>query len=292
MSGGWHWFVIIGTVASLVGCLWLLFSNRSTSGEKTTGHVWDGIEELDNPLPMWWVWMFVGTVVFAVGYLIWYPGLGNFAGVSGWTSTSQFEEAAQAHEARFAPLYRELAALSPDELLENRQAQQVGRRLFINHCTACHGVGGGGGYGFPNLTDDEWLWGEDFAAIKQTILGGRSGIMVPWGAALGEDGVQETAHYVRQVAGLEHDSELAEAGSKHYATFCVACHQADHTGNQLLGAPNLVNDSWLYGNSLEEISFTIRHGRNNNMPAHADILGEEKAHILAGYVNSLSKANE
>ena len=289
MSSGWHWFVIAGTVLSLAGALWLLFSNRNTSGEETTGHVWDGIEELDNPLPMWWVWMFVGTVVFAIAYLIYYPGLGNAAGAGSWSSQEQYEAEAAAHEARFAPLYQQLAGLTEAELVDSQRAMQVGRRLFVNHCAACHGVNGAGAYGFPNLTDSEWMWGDGFGDIKTTILGGRMGIMAPWGAALGDDGVRDTAHYVRSMAGLDHDAGLAEAGAQHFGTFCVACHQADGKGNKLLGAPDLTNDIWLYGSSLEEISFTIRHGRNNNMPAHADVLGKEKAHILAGYVTTLSE---
>lgn len=289
MSSGWHWFVIAGTVLSLAATLWLLFSNRQTSGDKTTGHVWDGIEELDNPLPMWWVWMFVGTIVFAIGYLIYYPGLGNVAGVGGWSSQQQVEIDAAAHEARFAPLYEQLAGLNGDELVGSQRAMQVGRRLFINHCAACHGVNGAGSYGFPNLTDSEWMWGDSFDAVKTTILSGRSGIMVPWGAALGDDGVRDTAHYVRSVAGLEHDADLAAAGAEHYATFCVACHQTDHKGSDVFGAPDLTNDIWLYGSSIDEISFTIRNGRNNNMPAHGDLLGDEKAHILAGYVTTLSE---
>lgn len=292
MSSGWHWFVIAGTVLSLAGSLWLLFGNRKTSGEKTTGHVWDDIEELDNPLPMWWVWMFIGTVVFAIAYLIYYPGLGNVGGAGGWSSIDQYEAEAAAHEARFAPLYEQLAGLSPNELVESQRAMQVGRRLFVNHCAACHGVNGAGAYGFPNLTDSEWMWGDGFDTIKATILAGRVGIMAPWGPALGEEGVQQTAHYVRSVAGLTHDADLASAGAKHYATFCVACHQADHSGNPLLGAPDLTNETWLYGSSLEEISYTIRNGRNNNMPAHGDILGQEKSHILAGYVTTLSELAE
>src|SRR5690606_13287673 len=155
MSSAWHWFVVIGTLGSLAVFLVLLLGNRKASGGATTGHEYDGIVEYDNPMPRWWMWLFVGTIAFGVGYLIWYPGLGNSSGLSGWSSADQLHRDQQAHEARFAPLYAELAQLDEQQLRSNRQAQQVGRRLFINHCSTCHGVNGRGAFGFPNLTDEE-----------------------------------------------------------------------------------------------------------------------------------------
>jgi len=290
MSNLWHWFVIIGTIGSLVGALALLFGNRRTSGGATTGHDHDGIQELDSPLPMWWVWMFVLTVIFAFGYLAWYPGLGNFGGVSAWTAARQWQGQVDKHDARFAPVYGELARLDEAGLHASREAQQVGRRLFINHCSTCHGVAAQGAFGFPNLTDDEWLWGPGLDAVKTAIRGGRQAAMPPWGAALGDDGVTNVANYVLGLAGREHDAAAATAGAAQFQMFCVACHGADGTGNPLLGSPNLTNDVWLYGNSLEQISHTVRNGRNGTMPQHADILSEDKIHILAGYVTSLGKA--
>ena len=289
MSTAMSWFVIIGTLGTLVAAMALLFSNRKISGNETTGHEHDGIQEYDNPLPMWWVYMFIISTVFAVGYLIYYPGLGNVKSIGGWTELKQWQDEVDRHEARFAPIYAELAAMTPEQMAADRRASQVGRRLFINNCSTCHGVTAKGGFGFPNLTDGEWIYGRDFEAIQSTILNGRIAVMPPWGAALGDDGVNEVTEYVRQLAGLEHDTAAAELGVAKYNMFCVACHGAEGVGNEALGYPNLNNDIWLYGGEREQIAFTLRHGRNGNMPAHRDMLGEEKAKILAGYVMTLGE---
>jgi cytochrome c oxidase cbb3-type subunit III len=287
MSGTWHWFVIIGTLGSLAFFLLLLYGNRKTDNDGTTGHEFDGIEEYDNPLPMWWVWMFVLSVVFALGYLAYYPGLGNYTGAGGWTSAGEVAAAASAHEERFTPLYQSLAELGEAALHDDRQARQVGRRLFINHCSTCHGVNGQGAFGFPNLTDDDWLWGDDFETVKTTITHGRKAAMPAWGSALGERGVAEVTQYVLKLAGRSHDTGAAERGATHYQTFCVACHGAGGTGNRALGAANFTNDTWLYGAGTEQIAHTIRHGRNGNMPGFSDVLDPARIHVLSGYVTSL-----
>ena len=206
MSTAMSWFVIIGTLGTLVAAMALLFSNRKISGNETTGHEHDGIQEYDNPLPMWWVYMFIISTVFAVGYLIYYPGLGNVKGIGDWTELKQWQDEVDRHEARFAPIYAELAAMTPEQMAADRRASQVGRRLFINNCSTCHGVTAKGGFGFPNLTDGEWIYGRDFEAIQSTILNGRIAVMPPWGAALGDDGVNEVTEYVRQLAGLRIDA--------------------------------------------------------------------------------------
>jgi len=290
MSNTWHWFVIIGTVGSLIGFLWFLFVNRRTSGEETTGHESDGIQELDTPLPAWWIGMFVLSIVFAFGYLAYYPGLGNVAGSGGWTSTGQLEREQTTHDDRFAGLYTQLASLDPVALHNDRLAQQVGRRLFINHCSTCHGVTGRGSVGFPNLTDDEWIWGAGFENVKTAILRGRTAVMPPWGPALGEDGVQDVTQTVLKLAGREHDSAAAARGEAHYKTVCIACHGLTGEGNAVLGAPDLSNDIWLYGGSAEAIATAVRDGRTGIMPSQADLLTEDKAHVLAGYVTSIQSA--
>lgn len=289
MSSAWNWFVILGTVLSLVGCLAFLFSNRTTSGQETTGHDYDGIQELDTPLPAWWVGMFVVSILFAAGYLIYYPGLGNFSGIGSWSSADQIAREQQAHEDRFAPLYARLASLDEAGLHADRQAQQVGRRLFINNCSTCHGVTGQGAFGFPNLTDDEWIWGKGFDKVKTALQNGRQAAMPGWAAALGDQGVDDVTQHVLQLAGSEHDPEAAGRGAGQYAMFCVACHGAAGLGNPVLGAPSLTNDLWLYGGSAEAIAFTVRHGRNGNMPSFARILDPDRMHILAGYVTSLGQ---
>ncbi len=287
MSIGWSLFIIVGTLGSLAACGYLLFANRSTSSEETTGHVHDGIEELDNPLPMWWVYMFVITIVFAVVYLIYYPGLGNIPGVGGWTSENQWRAEVERHDARFAPIYAELAALPLEELTANREARQVGRRLFLNNCATCHGSAGTGAFGFPDLTDGEWIWGDGYDAIEHTILNGRIAVMPLWGAALGDRGVADVTEHVLALAGREHDEAAAARGAEQYTLLCVTCHKADGSGDQQLGYPNLNNDTWLYGRTRDEIAFTIRYGRNGNMPAQADLLGADRSRILAAYVLSL-----
>jgi cytochrome c oxidase cbb3-type subunit III len=287
MTSLWHWFIILGTFGSLAFFLALLYGNRKAGGEGTTGHDFDGIEEYDNPLPMWWVWMFVLSIVFAVGYLMYYPGLGNFAGASGWSSAKEVAAAAAAHEERFAPLYEELAQLDEAALHDSRQARQVGRRLFINHCSTCHGVNGRGAFGFPNLTDDHWLWGAEFETVKATLTHGRQAAMPGWGAALGDNGVADVTQFVLQLAGRAHDGDAAGRGASQYQTFCVACHGADGSGNTALGAANLTRDVWLYGDTQEQIAHTIRHGRNGNMPGFSDILDPAKIHVLSGYVTSM-----
>jgi len=289
LSNPWHWFVILGTVISLVAIMWLLFANRHTSDKPTTGHVWDGIEELDTPLPMWWVGMFVASVVFTVGYLVIYPGLGNFSGVTNWSSTAQHDAEARAHEEKFAPLYQSLASLPSAELQANRTAMQVGRRLFINNCSTCHGVSAAGTFGYPDLTDQQWLWGGDVQAIKTSIMQGRAGVMPAWGPALGEQGVMQVTHHVLKLAQQPHDETLAAAGESQYMAICSSCHAADGSGNPLLGAPDLTNNIWQYGGSVEQIYFTINNGRTGIMPAHAQLLGEHKVVILANYVESLSQ---
>lgn len=289
MSSIWHWFIIIGTFGSLAIFLALLFANRRTSSDTTTGHEYDGIEEYDNPLPMWWVWMFVATIVFALAYLVWYPGLGRFDGVSDWSSRGALTEAQQAHDERFAPIYQELAQLDEGALHDTRRAQQVGRRLFINNCSTCHGVNGRGAFGFPNLADDEWIWGSEFERVKASITGGRTAAMPAWQAALGDRGVADVTQYVLRISGNEHNAQAAERGAAQYQTFCAACHGPQGKGNDTLGAPNLTNDIWLYGGTAERIAYTIRNGRNGNMPAFDEILTDEKIHVLSGYVTSLGK---
>ncbi len=269
--------------------VWLLIGNRKISGDETTGHEWDGIEELDNPLPFWWVGMFVVSIVFAIGYLIFYPGLGNFTGAGGWTSAGEHDRAAARHEQRFAPLYAELGAMQAEALVEDRMSMQVGRRLFLNHCATCHGSSAQGTRGFPDLTDDEWIWGGEFAAIKSSIANGRTAMMAPWQSALGDDGVRNVAHYVRRLSGQDHDTAKASAGQAQFNTFCMACHGTDGTGNALLGAPDLTNDSWLYGGTLADITQTIAQGRRGEMPPYGELLGADRTHVLAAYITSLSK---
>jgi cytochrome c oxidase cbb3-type subunit 3 len=288
----WHWFVILGTLGSLAVVLTILLGNRKAPGDRTTGHSYDGIEEYDNPLPMWWVGLFVSSILFGLCYLAWYPGLGQFPGVSEWTSARQHDADQAAHDARFAPLYVRLGALDEADLHADRQAQQVGRRMFINHCATCHGTTAEGAFGFPNLTDDEWIWGAGMEPVKTALREGRQGAMPAWGPALGERGITQMANYVRRLAGVSHNASAADAAAPQFQMFCAACHGAKGTGNPALGAPDLTNDIWLYGGSIDEIAQTLRHGRNGHMPSHQALLDSDKIHIVAAYVTSLGRSRK
>ncbi len=289
MSNTWHWYVLLGTLISLIAIMWLLFANRTTSGEKTTGHEWDGIEELDNPLPLWWVGLFVGSVIYGLVYLIWYPGLGDLAGIGEWTSTGQLKEITEQHDARFAPLYAELASLDVEAMAEDRRARQVGRRLFLNNCSICHGLNGQGLSGFPNLADDEWIWGRRLDEIKASIRNGRSAAMPAWETVIKDKGVSEVTQYVLSLSGRVHDEDMASRGSNIFSTMCAACHGAQGKGIAALGGPDLSNDIWLYGGDSQNIAESIRKGRNGQMPAQLGKLGEDRITILAGYLVNLSQ---
>ncbi len=282
-------FIIIGTFGSLLAFFLILYLNRSTRNPgKTTGHNYDGIEEYDNPLPAWWFWGFIITIVFGIGYLLYYPGLGNFAGFGGWTQAGALEASQEAADERYGPLFAQYLDVPVDELVNDVAAMRMGGRLFANNCAVCHGAAGTGSEGFPNLTDAEWHWGGSAEQIKTTIMQGRQAMMPAWGPALQDQGVTEVAEYVEQLAGREVDATLAAAGQERYAMFCAACHGPDGSGQPMLGAPGLNNEHWLYGNSRLRIEDIIRHGRNGQMPAFAERLGEDKVHILAAYVRSLS----
>lgn len=294
-SGFWNWFIIVPTLAGIVG-LFLLnrwMTEPPRKGEEkpeTMGHVWDGdLAEYNNPLPRWWLNMFYITLVFGLGYLVLYPGLGTFAGVLGWTSKGQYEGEVKVADERYNPLYEQYLKEDIAVLVQNKEALRTGERLFVNYCTVCHGSDARGATGFPNLRDGDWLWGGEPAAIKTSIMQGRTGMMPPWGPALGPEGVKNVAQYVITLSGRPAlDTVAVAAGEEKYRQLCVACHGPEGKGNPMLGAPNLTDDIWLYGGSLAAISASIEKGRTGRMPAHAEFLGEAKSHLLAAYVYSLS----
>jgi cytochrome c oxidase cbb3-type subunit III len=300
-SGFWEFYVGIITVVSIVACAVLLqtMSRRRVSGgaAETTGHTWDeDLGEYNNPLPRWWIWLFYITIVFGLVYLVLYPGLGSYSGSFKWTSVGQYEaEVKQAGE-QYGPLYEKYASLDLKQVAADPNARAIGQKLFLNNCAQCHGSDAAGGKGFPNLTDTDWLYGGDPETIKTSIMNGRNGVMPPLGPALGEEGAKDVANYVLSLSGRTHDSARASRGKQKFATICAACHGADGKGNQTLGAPNLTDNIWLYGNSEASIVETVTKGRGTNtlvpgqsvMPAHKDLLGEAKVHILAAYVYSLS----
>lgn len=294
VNGFWAWYVAALAIGGLVFCLWLVWwmasgFPRSTKVEPM-GHVWDeDLQELNNPLPKWWLYLFYILLAFAVYYFVMYPGLGTYRGVLDWGSKDQYETEVALAQERYAPRFDPFLEQSVEELASNPEALEVGGRLFQTYCAVCHGSDARGARGFPNLADADWLYGGAPEAIKVSIMEGRQGNMPAWEEGLGRQGVFQVTEYVRSLSGREINPTAALAGKNIYAASCAACHGADGTGNQALGAPNLTDNIWLYGGSQKAIMETISRGRQGLMPAHKDFPGEAKAHLLAGYVFSLSR---
>jgi cytochrome c oxidase cbb3-type subunit 3 len=297
-SSFWNWYIIIPTVGGIIACFLLirwLSGGSLPSGEeaKSMGHVWDeDLEELNNPLPSWWLNMFYITLVFGIGYLVLYPGLGTFKGMLGWTSTGQYQEEIDKADARFGPLFERYREMDIAAVAADPEARRIGKRLFLNYCATCHGSDAGGARGFPNLRDNAWLYGGSPEQIEHSILNGRNGVMPAWEASLGAEGVSDVTEYVFSLSGRDADDAAAARGKAKYEMLCVACHGADGGGNQALGAPNLTDNAWLYGGTRSAVIETVAKGRNGRMPPHKDFLGEDKVHLLAAYVFSLSTGQE
>jgi cytochrome c oxidase cbb3-type subunit 3 len=296
MTLGHSLFIVALTVANIAGALWLLWWTRRSSGEAssttdTTGHVWDGdLHELNNPLPRWWLWLFIITVAFGGVYLALYPGLGTNKGTLGWSSTSEHAAAAAANAARIEKTLAPFASREIGDLGHDPKALNIGRNLFLNNCATCHGSDGGGAPGFPNLTDKDWLWGADPATVVASITQGRAGIMPAWGEVLGERGVEDMLSYVYSLQGRELAAGDKRAGAQKFGELCAACHGVDGRGKPEMGAPNLTDAVWLHGGALTSVRQSITHGRTGTMPAHLERLGETRIKLLAAYVLSLSQA--
>lgn len=300
----WNWYVILIVLVSIVACAVFLWSQSihhpgGAETTDTTGHVWDEtLEEYNNPLPKWWSWLFYLTVVFALVYAALYPALGRFPGVFGWTSVGEHKKEVETVDAQVKPLFDKYLKMDLVAVAADRDAMEMGGRLFQTYCIQCHGATGQGSRdkGFPNLTDKDWQWGGTPEAIVETISNGRVGMMPPYGgnpdAVGGEAGAKEVANYVRSLSGLKHDSALAAKGKARFDTVCFACHGQDGKGMQALGAPNLTDKTWLYGSSEARIVEAITQGRSNQMPAWKDFLGEAKIHLLSAYVLKLSGGGE
>ncbi|PLP87251.1 cytochrome-c oxidase, cbb3-type subunit III [Pseudomonas sp. FFUP_PS_473] len=306
MTTFWSTYICVLTIGSLVGLTWLLLATRKGeskgSTDQTMGHSFDGIEEYDNPLPKWWFWLFVGTLMFSVGYLILYPGLGNWKGMlpgykDGWTGVNEWQKEMDKADAKFGPIFAKFAAMPVEEVAEDPQALKMGGRLFASNCSVCHGSDAKGAYGFPNLTDNDWRWGGEPETIKASILNGRHGIMPAWAEVIGEQGVADVAAFVLTNLDGRTLPEGTKAdpanGQKLFATNCVACHGPEGKGTPAMGAPNLTHpQAFIYGSSFAQLQQTIRYGRQGQMPAQQEIQGNDKVHLLAAYVYSLSKGNE
>ncbi|WP_044870271.1 cytochrome-c oxidase, cbb3-type subunit III [Pseudomonas sp. LFM046] len=306
MTTFWSWYITLLTLFTLLALVWLIFATRKGESQGTTdqtmGHAFDGIEEYDNPLPKWWFWLFVGTLVFAAGYLVMYPGLGNWKGLfpgyaDGWTQEAQWQREVKKAEQQYGPIFARYSAMSIEDVAKDPNAMKMGGRLFATYCSICHGSDAKGAQGFPNLTDSNWRWGGEPETIKTTILHGRMAAMPAWGEVLGDEGVKNVAAYVRQdLAGLKLPEDAKadlEAGKNLFATTCVACHGAEGKGTPAMGAPDLTHPAaFIYGSSLAQLQQTIRYGRNGQMPAQQEYLGQDKVHVLAAYIYSLSHKDQ
>ena len=293
MSNAWSWYLIIGTVVTLVACFWLVaWTNRQRASDEeiaeAESHVWDeDVRELNNPLPMWWLWLFVITVVWGAGYLVYYPGMGNYEGIGGWSQEQQWADEVAAAEAEYGPIFAQYGEMEVADLVNDQAALDIGFSLYQNYCSQCHGSTAQGARGFPNLTADVWLYGGDPTAIEISILQGRIGVMPPLNSVFGsEEAIDEMVRYTQNMAdGMDTDSPA----HTQYMQLCVACHGPTGEGMTALGAPSLVDDVWLYGSSPTEIRKSIVEGRMGAMPGHSNLIGPDRARILTAYVYSLSR---
>ncbi len=291
-SGFWSVYITVITLAGIIGCGVLLWANsgRPAAGPvEVKSHVWDEtLQEYNHPLPRWWMGLFWITIVFALGFLALYPGLGSYSGSLGWTELKQYEEEVAQARAKYDPIFNKFLQQDLKAVAANPEARQMGERLFLTYCAQCHGSDARGAKGFPNLTDNDWQWGGAPEQIEQTIAGGRIAAMPPF-AQLGADTIKDLANYVRSLSNLSHDSARAQKGKDAFQSAgCIACHGPDAKGNNAMGAPNLTDGTWLYSSNEQTIIEGITKGRNNRMPAHKEFLGDAKVHLLAAYVVGLS----
>jgi cytochrome c oxidase cbb3-type subunit 3 len=297
MKSGIAIFIVIAVLANIFAGLWLIWwTNQGVKvPPQETTHVWDDdLTEYNNPMPRWWLWLFILTIVFALAYLAFFPGLGNYRGLLKWTSVSQFAAEDTAARGAFEQRFAADKGKSLLQLSMDPAAMTTAKNLFALNCSSCHGSDARGAKGFPNLTDQDWLWGGSEETVYQTIAQGRNNAMPGWGPVLGADGVEEVLAYVlslsdRKLEGPAGSANFVAAGKVRFTTMCTACHGADGKGNQALGGPNLADNIWLHGGAVADIRETITKGRTNAMPAHLERLGDTKVRLLAAYVLSLSR---
>jgi cytochrome c oxidase cbb3-type subunit III len=291
----WGWFVAIVTVLSLLACLWVLRANSTKKADSTESKLhgqneWDGLREYDNPLPKWWSNLFYITVVFALGYLLLYPGLIVTNGLLNWSTTSSYRDEVKAAKAETDPIFDAYAKQDVATVSGDNGALKIGARLFQTYCVQCHGTDMRGSKGFPNLVDNDWLYAGTPEGIKTTILEGRNGVMPAFAEALKPEQITDAAQYVLSLSARSTAADAVSRGEVTFKQICSACHGADGKGNVALGAPNLTDNIWLYGGSLATIVETLIKGRQGHMPAQKDTLGEARVHILAAYVYAQSQA--
>jgi cytochrome c oxidase cbb3-type subunit 3 len=294
-NNGWSNYIALVSLVGIVWCIWLLFSQRKAKVVHTadgavadTGHVWDdNLRELNNPLPRWWMWMFLLSCIFGLVYLVLFPGLGSFPGVVGYSTDGALMNSMTQANDELKPVYAKYVKMDIEQVAADPKAREMGQRLFLNSCAQCHGSDAGGAKGFPNLTDGDWLYGGSPENIKTTLINGRAGVMPPF-PQLDSKQIVDVANYVRSLSGLPVDDSKAARGAEVFKANCVACHGADGKGNIALGAPNLTDKTWLYGGSEATIVETLTKGRMAMMPSQDKVLSPEKIHLLTAYVWGLS----
>lgn len=295
-SGFWSVYITVITLGGIIGCgilLWVNSGRPAAEPVEVKSHVWDEtLQEYNNPLPRWWMGLFWITIVFALGFLALYPGLGSYRGSLGWTELTQYEEEVAQAKAKYDPIFNKFLQQDVKAVAANPEARQMGERLFLTYCAQCHGSDARGAKGFPNLADNDWQWGGAPEQIQQTIAEGRIAAMPPF-AQLGAETIKDLANYVRSLSNLAHDSARAQKGREAFQSAgCIACHGPDAKGNNAMGAPNLTDGTWLYSSNERTIIEGITKGRNNRMPALKEFLGGAKVHLLAAYVYGLSGGSQ
>ena len=294
-SSAWSNYIALVSLVGIVWCIWLLFSQRKAKVLHTadgavadTGHVWDGdLRELNNPLPRWWMWMFLLSCIFALVYLVLYPGLGSYPGILGYSTDGALMSSMTNANDELKPVYAKYVKMDIEQVAADPKAREMGQRLFLNSCAQCHGSDAGGSKGFPNLTDGDWLYGGSPENIRTTIVNGRGGVMPPF-PQLEDKQIVDVTNYVRSLSGLPADDLRITRGAEVFKANCVACHGVDGKGNIALGAPNLADKTWLYGSSEAVVIETLTKGRMAMMPAQDKVLSSEKIHLLTAYVWGLS----
>ena len=309
-------FIAVVTILHIVGYIGLVYwtTHIKAGGDAKEGeiidHSWDGdLKEMNNPMPGWWLSLFYLMIAVAIGYLVLYPGV--YKGSLGWTQLNQYQQESRKIDSRASEYLRHYASKSVEELAKTPEALDTGRRIFLQNCAVCHATDAGGTPGsYPNLTDNDWIWGGTPENIINTITNGHTGAMPPGGALVAvvpgqapsaedQEKLENISNYILSLGGYEHDKTLAEKGKELYGTSCIACHGPDGSGNPIIGGINLADQTWLYAEDPEDpvalkafIQEQIQRPRNNVMPAWKDILGEAKIKLVAAYVYSLSHQDE